>query len=363
MKSLHVASPSLCSLREFSEALLPAWNSGILTHNGPLVQQLEAAIASLLGVPSYVAVTSGTIALQLALQALDLEGDIIIPAFSWIATPAACNWEGCRVKFCDIDPFTLNICMDSLERSIDSNTQAIMPVHVFGNPCNVDAIDVIAARYHLKVIYDSAHAFGSTYNTQSVLNYGDISCVSTHATKIFNTGEGGGVVSKDTKLISRIKRLRFFGYDDNKLVVDKGINGKMTEIHAALGIANLRYFSKTLTHRSVLAETYRKELSHRSGIRLQKTLNGTNHSYFPVIFDKVHQLDACVSELNEKNIYPRRYFSPSLEQIGCLSTSAPSSDIFHSASIAERIICLPIHNLVSQDDALSVSNIVNSVIN
>ena len=137
----------------------------------------------------------------------------------------------------------------------------------------------------------------------------------------------------------------------------------MTEIHAALGIANLRYFSKTLTHRSVLAETYRKELSHRSGIRLQKTLNGTNHSYFPVIFDKVHQLDACVSELNEKNIYPRRYFSPSLEQIGCLSTSSPSSDIFHSASIAERIICLPIHNLVSQDDALSVSNIINSVIN
>ena len=362
MKSLHVARPSLCSLNEFAEILKPAWESGILTHNGPLVQRLEKEIKAYLELDTYIAVTSGTIALQLALQALDIKGDVIIPAFSWIATPAACNWEGCRVKFCDIDPFTLNISLESLEKAIDSRTEAIMSVHVFGNPCDVVGINEIASRHHLKVIYDAAHAFGTKYENLSILSYGDISCVSTHATKIFNTGEGGGLVCSNRVIENRLKKLRFFGYDDRKVVVDKGINGKMTEIHAGLGLANLKYISNTIAHRSKLANIYSTNLSNTDGLRLQVVLKGTNHSYFPVIFEDHQKLQDCIYELERKHIYPRRYFSPSLEQIECINKSTLGCNIVHSADVAERIICLPIHDLVTEPDVVHISMIINAVL-
>ena len=329
MTDLYVATPSLCSLDEFLENLKPAWESGILTHNGPLVQSLEKNIQAYLELDSYIAVTSGTIALQLALQALDITGEVIIPAFSWIATPAACNWEGCKVKFCDIDPFTLNICLDSLKQAIDSRTEAIMPVHVFGNPCDVFGIQQIASQNNLKVIYDAAHAFGSQYDGSSVLNHGDISCVSTHATKIFNSGEGGGLICADPAIQDRVKKLRFFGYDDNKLVVDKGINGKMTEIHAALGLANIKHFPKTAEHRSKLASIYIQSFSDTHGLRMQVTKEGSNYSYFPLIFEHVGNMMSCIYELEQKSIFPKRYFSPSLEKIESIDVNSCGPEIVH----------------------------------
>ena len=196
----------------------------------------------------------------------------------------------------------------------------------------------------------------------SVLNYGDISCVSTHATQIFNTGKGGGLICADPTIEKRAKRLRFFGYDDNKLVVDKGINGKMTEIHAALGLTNLNHFSKTVKHRSRLAKLYTQNLLNTSGIRLQTTHEGSNHAYFPIIFDNVEKLQDCMHELEKEFIYPRRYFSPSLEQIKCIEVNPHKSNIVHSAYIAERIICLPIHDLVEEKDVFNISTKINHVL-
>ena len=196
-----------------------------------------------------------------------------------------------------------------------------------------------------------------------VLNHGDISCVSTHATKIFNTGEGGGLICTDSAAEDRAKKLRFFGYDDSKLVVDKGMNGKMTEIHAALGLANLKHLPKTIKHRSRLATIYKQNLSDSSDFRFQSVTEGANYSYFPIIFDCKSRMKECIYELTQKSIYPRQYFSPSLEQIECIQVSGFKSNIVHSADIAERIICLPIHDLVHESDALRISAVVKSVSN
>jgi len=248
-KSIYVTQPSLAPLEEYMDVLKGVWERGILTHNGPVVQSLEKQLAEKLNINNLVAVSNGTIAIQMAIKALGLKGEIITTPFTWVATVSAIKWENCTPVFCDIDPQTLNINPSKIEELITNKTVAIMPVHVFGNPCDVEVIDAIAKKYKLKVIYDGAHAIGSTYNGKSVLEYGDISATSLHATKLFNTAEGGACITTNSELHEKLKRIRFFGHNDAKDIVEDGFNGKMTEVHAALGIANMKYFDEVLKDR------------------------------------------------------------------------------------------------------------------
>lgn len=347
-KPVYVTQPSLAPLEEYVELLKGVWESGILTHNGPLVQRFEKEICSELGLERFVAVTNGTIAIQMAIKALGLKGEIITTPFSWIATVSAIKWENCTPVFCDILPDTLNIDPAKIEALITDKTVAIMPVHVFGNPCEVDAIAAIAKRHGLKVIYDAAHAIGSTCNGRSLLEYGDISATSLHGTKLLNTAEGGGCITRYPELHDKLKRIRFFGHDDNKDVVEDGFNGKMTEVHAALGIANLKYFDVVLADRKKKYLYYKEKLSGTGSISFQRLKDGeTNYSYLPVIFKTEALLLQVEKALNSRNIFPRRYFYPSLNTYKNVVdyVAMPVAE-----DISARILCLPLYfNLSVQD--------------
>ena len=340
-KPIYVTKPSLAPLEEYAKLLRQAWKSGVLTHNGPLVQQFENEICSRLGLRYFVAVSNGTIAIQMAIKALGLKGEIITTPFTWIATVSAIKWEGCVPVFCDIEPDTLNIDPEKIEALINDKTVAIMPVHVFGNPCDVKRIESIAKKHHLKVIYDAAHAFGSTVSGRSLLEYGDISATSFHATKLLNTAEGGGCVTKDLRLHEKLKRIRFFGHDNQKDVVDDGFNGKMTEVHAALGLANLKYYPEVLEDRKRKYLYYKEKLSRKNSFDFQALKIGeSNYSYFPIIAGSEDQLLRIEETLNKRNIFPRRYFYPSVNKYTKILdyTSMPISE-----DIARRILCLPLY--------------------
>ena len=340
-KPIYITQPSLAPLEEYVEILKGVWENGILTHNGPLVQKLEKKICEKLGTQNFVAVSNGTIALQMAIKALELKGEIITTPFTWIATVSAIKWEGCKPVFCDIDPETLNIDPNKIEAYITDKTVAIMPVHVFGNPCDVEAIDIIVKKYNLKVIYDAAHAIGSTYNGKSLLEHGDISATSLHATKLLNTAEGGGCITKEVKLHEKLKRIRFFGHDEEKDIMEDGFNGKMTEVHAALGLANLKYHEDVLNDRKEKYNLYLKKLDGIKDLSFQITKCGeSNYSYFPVLFKDEEQLLGVVKRLNVDNIFPRRYFYPSVNTFLKIleKQRTPISE-----DISKRILCLPLY--------------------
>lgn len=357
---LYVTQPSLAPLEEYVEILKGVWESGILTHNGPLVQQLEQILNKTLGINNAIVVSNGTIALQMAIKALELKGEIITSPFTWIATISAIKWEGCTPIFCDIEPDTLNIDPDKIEACITDKTVAIMPIHVFGNPCNIEAIKRISKKYNLKVIYDAAHAIGSSYDNKSLLDYGDISASSLHATKLLNTGEGGVCVSRNKSLVEKLKRIRFFGHNESKDVVEDGFNGKLTEIHAALGIANIKYYNHVLEDRKSKYNLYIEALSPNKQLSFQVIKYGeTNYSYFPVIFDSEEQLLLVESVLNEKGIYPRRYFYPSVntftEVVNYKCTPI-------SESISKRILCLPLFWKLGNSEIKKVTDIINNTL-
>lgn len=340
-KPIYVTQPSLAPLNEFVHYLEGVWERGILTHNGPLVQKLEHDLSSKLGIEYLTLVSNGTVALQMAIKALELKGEIIISPFTWIATVSAIKWEGCTPVFTDIDQDTLNIDPSKIEECITDKTVAIMPVHVFGNPCDVEAIDKIAKKHNLKVIYDAAHAIGSTYNGKSLLEFGDISATSLHATKLFNTAEGGACVTSDKTLDEKLKRIRFFGHNENKDIVEDGFNGKLTEVHAALGLANLKYYDEVLADRKKKYILYKELLSDLDGISFQRLeLGEPNYSYFPVVFDSEETLVLIVELLSEHKVYPRRYFYPSVNTYSQVVEykMAPISE-----DISRRILCLPLY--------------------
>ena len=341
-KPTYVTQPSLAPLNEYVELLEGVWQRGILTHNGPLVQELEQRLCEVLNLPNFVAVSNGTVAIQMAIKALELKGEIITSPFTWIATVSAIKWEGCTPVFCDIDPETLNLDSTKIEAYINENTVAIMPVHVFGNPCDVEAIQHIADKYGLKVIYDAAHAVGSTYLGKSVLEWGDISATSLHATKLLNTAEGGGCITNNEDLDKKLRRIRFFGHSDDKLsVIEDGFNGKMTEVHAALGLANLKYLLYVLEDRKEKYNYYKKLLSEREDLSFQKiALGECNYSYFPVIFPNEEHLINIEKKLQQYNIFPRRYFYPSVNTYTKVVEYQPMSI---SEDISRRIICLPLY--------------------
>jgi dTDP-4-amino-4,6-dideoxygalactose transaminase len=357
-KPIYVTKPSLAPLNDFTELLKGVWERGILTHNGPLVQRLEKEICTKLNLKNFVSVLNGTVAIQMAIKALELKGEIITTPFTWVATLSAIQWEGCTPVFCDIESDTLSIDSRKIEEKITEKTVAIMPVHVFGNPCDVEAIKAIADKHNLKVIYDAAHAIGSTYKGKSLLEYGDISATSLHATKLLNSGEGGGCITNDNNLSEKLKRIRFFGHNEEKDIVEEGFNGKMTEIHAALGLANLKYYDEVLEKRKQMYFKYKEALEPLSYVTFQTLkLGEPNYSYFPIIFDTEERLLEVLKTLNERNIFPRRYFYPAVNTLNAIVSyvQMPIAE-----DIAKRIMCLPLYTTLKSEELKLVCNLLNS---
>jgi dTDP-4-amino-4,6-dideoxygalactose transaminase len=346
-KPVHVTVPSLPPLADFTNILREVWESRILTHNGPIVQRLERELERYFHIRQLVAVCNGTVAIQLAIKALGLRGEIITTPFTYIATACAIQWEGCTPVFVDIDPETLNIDPEKIADAVTDKTVGILPVHVFSNPCDMESIADIAARHDLRVIYDAAHAMGVSYRGRSVLEYGDISATSFHSTKILNTAEGGACVTRDADLYHRLRRLRFFGHDEDREIVDVGCNGKMTEVHAALGLANLQHLDAVLRKRRAIYDQYAALLADVDFVRFQLfDVESYNYSYMPVILDSEDILLAIVSRLNSFNIYPRRYFYPSLSTVRALGACKP---VENAEDISRRVLCLPSHNDVTPE--------------
>lgn len=360
-KNIYVTMPSLAPLSEYTDLLKGVWERGILTHNGPLVQEFEQKISQKLSVNYFSAVTNGTIAIQMAIKALKLKGEIITTPFTWIATISAIQWEECQPVFCDIDEKTLNIDINKIEDLVTTNTVAILAVHVFGNPCDVEGIERIAKKYKLKVIYDGAHAIGSTYKNKSIFDYGDISTTSLHATKLINTAEGGGCIAKDLELHKKIQRIRFFGHNDDKSDIEElGFNGKMTEVHAALGLANLKYYDDVLMDRKTKYMLYKSLLSALNYISFQTIDKGEcNYSYFPIIFQSEELLLNIIESLNKINVYPRRYFYPS---VNTFTNVIKYQNMPISEDISKRILCLPLYYELKIEDIQLICNEIKSVI-
>lgn len=339
-KPIFVTMPTLAPLEEVDEQMQGIWESGIMTHNGPLVQRFEKEICEYLKVPQMVSCCNGTLALQMAIKALGKTGEIITTPFTFIATVSSIMWEHCTPVFVDIDPETLDIDASKIEEKITCHTIAIMPVHVFGNNCDFEAIEAVANAHNLPVIYDACHSVGATYKGESVFKQGTISVTSFHATKMLNTAEGGGVFTLDKDIDDKLRRIRFFGFENHADIVEDGFNGKMTEVHAAVGIANLRYLDKALADRKEKYARYVEILSQNPEISFQKITTGCNYSYFPAIFKDEETALKVVTSLNLENIFPRRYFYPS---VNTFTKLVPYVNMPYSEDIASRILCLPLH--------------------
>lgn len=337
---IPVTKPFLPPKEEYFKYLEGIWERNWLTNNGPLVNDLELKLKDYLGLNHCLFVTNGTIAIQIALKALNITKEVITTPFSYVATTSSIVWEGCKPVFVDIDPETFNIDPKKIEAAITSDTQAILATHCFGNPCDVEAIYMIARKHNLKVIYDAAHCFGTKYNGESIFKWGDISTTSFHATKLFHTIEGGAVFSQNPNIIKELAWRRNFGHKGLEDFFGAGINAKNSEFHAAMGVINLKYVDAILKSRKSQADAYDKMLKNVDLKRPKIASNVTfNHSYYPVVFES-HDLMMKVKEaLDLEEIFTRRYFYPSLSKVNFVeSQSTPVSD-----DIANRILCLPMY--------------------
>ena len=361
-KPIYVTMPTLAPLQEVNAYMEKIWASGVMTHNGPLVQQFERDFSAWSGVEKTVAVCNGTLAIQLAIRALDLPkgGEIITTPFTFIATISSILYEGYKPVFVDIDPETLNIDPKRVEAAIADKTVAILPVHVFGNPCDVEAIDAIAAKHGLKVIYDAAHAVGVKVNGRSIFTYGDVSATSFHATKLLNTSEGGGIFARDHAVDERLRELRFFGYNQAKDVACIGTNAKMTEVNAAIGLANLKYMDAIIDDRRKKYGEYKNILSTCARLSFQRIDESCNCSYFPVIFDSEEMLVGVDSALRKCNVFARRYFWPSVNTYKTICPDAEACPI--SEDIANRILCLPLYYTLPMDAIKGIAENVKELL-
>lgn len=350
-----VTKPFLPPVEEYQEYLKGIWNRQWLTNNGPLVNELELKLKEFLHTPHVLYVTNGTMALQIAIKALGLKGEIITTPFSYVATTSSIVWEGCKPVFVDIDKHTLNIDPSKIETAITNNTSAILATHVFGNPCNIDAIEKIASKHRLPVIYDAAHCFGTLYKGISIFNYGTISTTSFHATKLFHTIEGGAVFTQDSSLLKKMSFLRNFGYHGPEDFAEVGINGKNSEFHAAMGLTNIKYITDILKSRKEQSQHYDKWLDKHHAQRIEIDKDGDkNYSYYPLILQDEKTTLKLIKDLEGNNISPRRYFYPSLNTVSLYgSETLPVSE-----SISKRIICLPIFYALSMEEIDFVSRIV-----
>lgn len=360
---INVTKSFLPPLEQYVGYLKGIWEREHLTNHGPLVNELEDKLRAYFGVKHFFFVNNGTIALQIAIKALDIKGEVITTPFSYVATTSCIVWEQATPVFVDIDPLTFTIDPSKIEAAITSKTSAILATHVYGIPCNVDAIKVIADKYGLKIIYDAAHAFGVKYNDTSILNNGDISTLSFHATKLFHTVEGGGITTNDDELAHRISYMRNFGHKGQEEFWGLGINGKNSEFHAAMGLCIFSKMEEILINRKILSETYDRYL-HEMNLAVHRPLLpkgiSYNYAYYPVVFESEKQLITIKESLNAASIYPRRYFYPSLSKLPYL-TSSHRMEI--SESIAERILCLPLYHDLSVDAIYSICNFISKTMN
>lgn len=366
-KTITVTQPCLPPLEEFMPYLQQIWQNKWLTNNGPLHQQLEKELAAYLGVKYISVFSNGTLALITALQALNITGEVITTPFSFVATTHSLWWNKITPVFVDIEPEYLNLDPTKIEAAITPKTTAIMPVHVYGNPCKADEIQQIADKHRLKVIYDAAHAFGVKINGNSVLNYGDLSVLSFHATKVYSTIEGGAIICHSEEMKHHIDNLKNFGFRGETVVEEPGINAKLNEVQAAYGLLQLKYVDSFITRRKKITELYRTLLKNVAGIRILDDMNGVTHgySYFPILIDKEKfgkSRDEVYEILKENNIFARRYFYPlisNFEPYNKLSSSMPDNLIVATKS-AEQVLCLPIYvELEDNDIQITVKYVIS----
>ncbi len=361
-KTIYVTQPALPPLDEFNRYLSEIWERKVITNNGPFHKQFEKELADYLGVKYISLFSNGTIALITALQALEIKGEVITTPFSFVATAHAIWWNNTKPVFSDIDPLTLNLDPSAIERAITPKTSAILPVHVYGYPCDVDRIEKIAEKHGLKVIYDAAHAFGVRKDGVSVLNYGDLSIMSFHATKVFNTIEGGAIVSPDEETKKRIDHLKNFGFAGETTVLEPGINGKMNELQAAYGLLQLRYVDGYISARKAVSDKYRSGLKGIPGLNFREEIENVvmSYSYFPVRIEKKLfgiSRDELYEKLKAENIFCRRYFYPLISHFNPYSSlrSAGSDNLPVAEKVANEILCLPVYPaLLSEDQELII---------
>lgn len=367
-KTTPVTRPLLAPLEEFIPYLEKIWDSRTLTNGGPFHQQLERELAEYLGVEHLSLFTNGTIALVTALQALRITGEVITTPYSFVATAHSLLWNGLKPVFVDIDPHTYNLDPARIEEAITPATTAIMPVHCYGKPCDVQAIQRIADRYGLKVIYDAAHAFGVREQGQSILRHGDLSVMSFHATKVFNTFEGGAIICPDAKTKQRIDYLKNFGFADEVTVVAPGINGKMSEINAAFGVLQLKHIDAALARRQRVDTIYREALSQIEGIQVAwPDREGHNYSYFPILVNPQFPLsrDELFESFRARDILVRRYFYPLISAFPMYRglDSAREQKLPIANSVSSRILCLPIFDSLTDDEIANVLDVILQAVN
>ncbi|MDD4610179.1 MAG: DegT/DnrJ/EryC1/StrS family aminotransferase [Bacteroidaceae bacterium] len=366
-KKILVTSPLLPELDDFIPYLREIWDSKWLTNNGHFHQELEKKLAEYLKVPYLSLFTNGTLPLIAALQAERITGEVITTPYSFVATTHSLWWNGIRPVFVDIDPVTCNIDPEKIEAAITSKTTAIMPVHVYGQPCDTEAIQSIADKYGLKVIYDAAHAFGVDVDGKSILEAGDMSTLSFHATKVYNTIEGGALIMKDEKTKQRIDYIKNFGFSGETTIVAPGINAKMDEVRAAYGLLNLKQVDGAIAWRKKIADQYRATLRNVEGITFFEDIEGVNHNYayFPIFVNAEKYgmtRDELYFKMKEKNVFGRRYFYPLISTFSTyksLPSSAPSN-LPIATRKAEEVICLPMYMGLTNEE---VERVLDAIIN
>ena len=356
---INVTKTYLPDIDKYKNYIDEIYANGQLTNNGPLVQKLERRLQEYLGVNNVILVANGTLALDVAYRALDLTGDVITTPFSFIATTSSIVSNGLNPLFSDISPRTFNIDSSLIEENLTSKTSAIVPVHVFGNACEVEGIQQIADRHNLKVVYDAAHAFDIKHKDQSVLNYGDISTLSFHATKLFHTIEGGALIIKDDELANKARRMINFGIDNTGEISDLGMNAKMNEFEAAMGLCVLDDITLILEKRKTIYSNYDQALSGEVQLQEKNNNSSNNYAYFPIVLESEDRLLSIVQKLNKMQIFPRRYFRPSLNKLNYVEQgqACPISE-----DISNRVLCLPLsHSIKEKDQNIIVNTILEAL--
>jgi dTDP-4-amino-4,6-dideoxygalactose transaminase len=331
------------------------WESNQLTNNGQFVLELEAKLKDYLGVKYLFFISNGTIALQIAIKAMDLHGEVITTPFSYVATTSSLVWEGCQPVFLDIDPNTLCVNADLIEDAITEKTTGILATHVYGIPCAVKKIQEISKKHELRVLYDAAHTFGGKYKGKSIVSYGDISILSFHATKLFHTVEGGAIITDDDDIAHRISYMRNFGHKGKENFSGLGINGKNTEFNAAMGLCNLPYVAEIIESRKQVCNYY-DDLLKESNLKRPLIPNGTeyNYAYYPVLFLSEESLLRVKARLNANDIFPRRYFYPSLNHLPYIK----SQPMIFSEDISRRVLCLPLYDSLNEKNIQEIVQII-----
>jgi dTDP-4-amino-4,6-dideoxygalactose transaminase len=357
---INVTKPFLPDQDEYLRYIQGIWKRNWLTNNGPLVNELELKLKEYLDVDHLLYLSNGTIAIQIAIKALGLSGEIITTPFSYVATTSSIVWEACTPVFADIEETTLNIDPSKIEALISERTSAILATHVYGNACDVEAIEKIATKHGLKVIYDGAHCFGTKFKGKSLFEYGDITTTSFHATKVFHTIEGGAVITRHPEVLKRMALLRNFGHTSPVTFEGAGINGKNSEVHAAMGLCNLKHIDAILASRKQQSEVYDSWLL-KTALQKPKITPGTayNYSYYPVIFPTEEMLLKVMGVLEANWIYPRRYFYPSLNQLNYVQPT----DCAIAESISSRVLCLPIYYDLTREEIDFICRLILRTLN